>query len=177
MANRCLVRLYENGRLKRVGKHWFSEYHWTCIYGITETRTLEHDVYRTQVWDAYRPDDFTIERCPYNEDMAMVIDTETYRVEIDRDTEGRERVLDRFKRYAACTDQMLFLTLSHERIRRVKRWAESVKDIIFFATIQDSICDPYGQIYTDVEGAVYSVPKPVAQTVPMPDSCGTPTPP
>ena len=173
VSNRCLVRNYENKKLLRVGRHWFSSHHWTCLYGVTPTRTLEHDVYRTMVWNAYRPENFAIDDCPYNEDMAMQIGAESYRVEIDRETEGRERLVGRFKKYADCTDQILFITLTHSRIRLVRRWAHLVSDIIFFTTIDQAVALPYEPIYTDCAGERYAVP----QSVPNPGNCGTPTPP
>lgn len=94
-------------------------------------------------------------------DATLAIGGETFHVELDAETMARKKVVARLGVYKDCPDNLLIVTLSEARMRRLMGWCKGL-DAAFFSTIQQVIQNPFGSIWLDAGGQKFAINKPAA---------------
>lgn len=104
-------------------------------------------------------------------DAEVTINGNKYLIEQDCGTMSYHDILHkRFKKYEGYEGIVLWVTLTDARMDGLRRRAERVKDSALFTTLTASLTEPFGGVWIDYSGQVYSIPQPDGQSGLLPTS-------
>jgi hypothetical protein len=143
-------RLFQVGRVSLTGIGNKKDVY--CTRKIKSDNVL-HEVICTKVARAYgwpscnRFDEVG----PLLPDMEMYMGGKLFNIEIDTGEMKRDQVQRRWSNYAMANESLLVVTPYKTRLEDLLRWSGEVKDLAYFAVLQDVINDPHGDIWERVD--------------------------
>lgn len=108
---------------------------------------------------------------PLLPDAIMTLGPTRFFVEMDCGTMDRKKVQARWQKYTdaddagAFEDVILVVTAPRmqdpaERLEQLFAWSEGIGHIAYFSTLEEVLLEPYGDVWTDIEGTGFSLEKP-----------------
>ena len=85
-------------------------------------------------------------------DAEMTLEGNRFNVELDTGTEDYRQVKHRQRAYRGVTDFLLYVTTSERRRDGLVRHSEAVRNIALFATLEDVLAEPHGEVWRDCFG-------------------------
>ncbi len=166
-ARRRLRRLVEQRRLRHVGtvrleggqwQHVYCRCRWVRPDALLHEVQLSRLCFRMHADEVRRgPDEVDRDLRP---DAELLIGNHRYLLEFDHGTVSyQEIVQERFAKYLACPDVVLWVCHTPARMEGLRRRADMIRQTALFTTLDLALVDPHAAIWMDFDGETAALPR------------------